>query len=449
MLHTLQLLWKQALKEQKEEGFTLVELLIAIGIIAILASIIIIAINPIANIESAQNRAGEKQAREIKSAITQHIIDHGAAPNVITATPQVICSDGFVPTDGDCEIDLKNEIANSTDSDYAFIAKIPQHPAFSAPNSGHRTHIDGSFIQVEPLEQTVKVYWINTATDSIYRANSDGTSPEEIITDIDTTDSYVSIAVDTTNDKVYWMDETKILKRANYDGTNQETAYDLSGGGGFYTVIAVDGVNQHMYYAAAGFTDHGLRRVNFDGSNDLAVGTYNVGPKFDFTNNKVYLGWNNFFGSKTLYRRNTDGTGDETLATYTSGGGGFDIDVEEGKLYYINYDSSELVQADLDGTNRTTILTDVLGSALYMSYNTETDQIYYGSYGNNQVRRVDNNGANDTTISTDGSPQNIGFAHTNDKVLIDHNGASLTFADFDGSNSTVISATSAQYAIGE
>lgn len=144
----------KAVKKQKEEGFTLIELLLAMGIIAIIASIVIIAINPSANIQEAQTRVGQQQAREIQSAIVQYIIDHGSAPSGIGGDPQVLCSDGFVPADGDCEISLQDDIANSTDSEYSFISQIPQHPAFTPPNSGHQVYFDGSRYFVDPVSSS-------------------------------------------------------------------------------------------------------------------------------------------------------------------------------------------------------------------------------------------------------------------------------------------------------
>src|SRR3989344_2993930 len=94
-------------------GFTLVEMLLALGIIGTLASIIIVAINPTAQLEAAQNAAQKVKAREIQNAIVQYTIQvtkGGPLPilvdlgqNWFDAHP--ICSEGGDPVATGC-VDL-------------------------------------------------------------------------------------------------------------------------------------------------------------------------------------------------------------------------------------------------------------------------------------------------------------------------------------------------------
>lgn len=134
-----------------KNGFTLLELILVIGILAILASIILLAANPTLRLREAKLRAGDKQAREIQSAINQYIIENLEPPNGITDEPQVICSDGFLPTGSGCAITLENFLANKTDMDKAYIHKIPQHPWFTEPNSGYRVFSDSGRFFVKPI----------------------------------------------------------------------------------------------------------------------------------------------------------------------------------------------------------------------------------------------------------------------------------------------------------
>lgn len=69
------------------KAFTLIELLLVIVIVAILAGIVLIAINPGRQVSQANNAQRESDVNSILSAVHQYSIDNrGALPTQITAT---------------------------------------------------------------------------------------------------------------------------------------------------------------------------------------------------------------------------------------------------------------------------------------------------------------------------------------------------------------------------
>ena len=92
----------------KNKGFTLIEILIVIGIIAILAGIVLVAINPARQFRQAGNTQRESNVNAILNAIGQYSVDHKGDNNgiglgtttvakVISTSQSNICAQ-LVPT---------------------------------------------------------------------------------------------------------------------------------------------------------------------------------------------------------------------------------------------------------------------------------------------------------------------------------------------------------------
>jgi type IV pilus assembly protein PilA len=85
----------------KSEGFTLIELLVVIGIIAILAGIVLVAVNPARQFAQSRNAQRSSDVNAISSAIHQYEVENnGQLPASITTTASdasALASD-LVPT---------------------------------------------------------------------------------------------------------------------------------------------------------------------------------------------------------------------------------------------------------------------------------------------------------------------------------------------------------------
>ena len=81
-------------KINKQDGFTLIEILVVIGIIAILATIVLIAINPARQFRQARDTQRVSNINAILNAVGQYVADNkGTIPAEITTTKEDIDGD--------------------------------------------------------------------------------------------------------------------------------------------------------------------------------------------------------------------------------------------------------------------------------------------------------------------------------------------------------------------
>lgn len=81
----------KTLTPHKKNGFTLIELLVVIGILAVLLSIVLVAINPARQFAQANNTKRKSDINQILNAINQYAADNnGTLPADITTSVQDI-----------------------------------------------------------------------------------------------------------------------------------------------------------------------------------------------------------------------------------------------------------------------------------------------------------------------------------------------------------------------
>ena len=108
-----------------------------------------------------------------------------------------------------------------------------------------------------------KLYAAEYVARRIHRANRDGSSFEEVLTDSEgaPTGYLYGVAVDEVMGKIYWTERSLLaIRRANLDGTGQET---LISGPFDPTAIAVDSGAGWLFFCD--YTGHKVYRARLDG----------------------------------------------------------------------------------------------------------------------------------------------------------------------------------------
>jgi prepilin-type N-terminal cleavage/methylation domain-containing protein len=108
-------------KVKKYSGFSLIEILIVVGLILILAAITIVAINPAKHFRDTRNSQRSADVSEMLNAVTQFTSEEGRTLADLGSIP--LCEDGVTPASiGTSGVDLDASLVDE------FIVEIPKDP---------------------------------------------------------------------------------------------------------------------------------------------------------------------------------------------------------------------------------------------------------------------------------------------------------------------------------
>ncbi len=136
------------LEERRYKGFSLIEILIVVGLILILAAVTIVAINPAKHFRDTRNSERMAHVSEILNAVTQYTAEEG---RTLADLGIVGCdeegTDFTIELPGEDNFDLGDLVPT-------YIVEIPQDPQADGDTGYTICRTDGGRVQIGAILET-------------------------------------------------------------------------------------------------------------------------------------------------------------------------------------------------------------------------------------------------------------------------------------------------------